>query len=166
MESKMFHGYEVFEDGGIKKKDGSGFLRPAYTHKGYMHVGLYIGGRLRTMTVHKVVTLVFLGKRKEGYEVNHKNGKRDDNRLENLEYLTKSQNNQLSYDSGRRDVSGFKNANCKYSEKQIRGICEMLEKDSSLKARYISEYMGVAIMTVRSIMKRKQWDTVTKDYNY
>ena len=162
----MFHGYEVFEDGSIKKKDGSGFLKPAYTHKGYLHVGLYIDGRLRTMTVHRVVTLVFLGKRKTGYEVNHKNGKRDDNRLENLEYLTKSQNNQLSYDSGRRDVAGLKNANCKYNEGQIRGVCEMLEADSKLKARYISEQTGVAILTVRNIMKKRQWGTITKDYNY
>ena len=166
MKSKMFHGYKVQEDGNIWKKDGSGFLRPAYTHKGYQHVGLYIEGKLRTMTVHRIVTLVFLGVRHEGHEVNHKNGIRDDNRLCNLEYLTKSQNNQLSYDSGRRVVSGEKNANAKLTEEQVRAVCERLVKGDYPSRAALGRELGISKHTIHAIVRRIQWTCVSKDYSF
>lgn len=162
----MFHGYKVFEDGRITRKDGEGFLSPAYSPKGYQHVSLYIEGKLRTMTVHKIVTLVFLGERPEGHEVNHKNGVRDDNRLCNLEYLTKSQNNQLSYDSGRRVVAGTKNANCKLTEEQVRQVCERFVKGDFPSRAALGRELGISKSTLHSIFKRRQWTCISKDYNF
>jgi len=162
----MFHGYRVQEDGKIWKRDGSGYLSPAYGHKGYQHVGLYFDGKAHTMTVHRVVTLVFLGKRLDGYEVNHKNGIRDDNRLSNLEYLTKSQNNQLSYDSGRRVVRGTRNANCKHTKEQIVEICERLEKGDYKTQAALGRELGIPKHTVNTIAKRRQWTCISKDFNF
>ena len=162
----MFNGYRVFDDGSILRKDGTGFLKSAYNHKGYKHVGIYMEGKNRTTTVHKIVTLVFLGERPEGYEVNHKNGIRDDNRLSNLEYLTKGQNNQLSYDSGRRVVKGTRNANCKHTEKQVREVCERLEIGNFKSRAALGRELGIPKATIHSIAKKLQWTCISKDYNF
>lgn len=68
------------------------------THRdGYKQVNLYLDGRRSTHKVHRIVVAAFLGAIGEGLEVNHKNGDRADNRLENLETLTKSENTLHSY---------------------------------------------------------------------
>jgi ribosomal protein S25 len=42
--------------------------------------------------IHQLVTAAFLGPCPEGKQVNHKNGNKRDNRVENLEYLTPDEN--------------------------------------------------------------------------
>lgn len=60
---------------------------------GYRMVGLSPGdGRIVYWRVHVLVAHVFLGKRPEGLEVNHRNGDKFDNSVANLEYCTPMQN--------------------------------------------------------------------------
>ena len=49
-----------------------------------------VGGK--PMLVHVLIAHAFNGKRPKGYDVDHINGKRDDNRPCNLRYVTRSQN--------------------------------------------------------------------------
>jgi len=58
---------------------------------GYPMVYLHCNNIGKNVTVHSIVAEAFLGKRPEKYEVNHINGKRHDNNIKNLEYVTKSQ---------------------------------------------------------------------------
>src|SRR4051812_10001962 len=56
--------------------------------KGYRRVCLYINGIGALMTIHSLVCAAFVGARPMGYHINHKNGVRNDNTLESLEYCT------------------------------------------------------------------------------
>ncbi len=60
-------------------------LKPTKMTIGYMQISL---GRANPRYVHSLVARAFLGVRPEGAQVNHKNGKKDDNSIENLEYHT------------------------------------------------------------------------------
>lgn len=53
----------------------------------YRHVCLQKEGKKRSITVHRLVAEVFIGPA-NGRNVNHKNGNRSDNRVDNLEYCT------------------------------------------------------------------------------
>lgn len=58
-----------------------------------------IGSR-RDMRVHVLVANAFHGERPKGMQVNHKNGIKTDNRSENLEYVTPSENNKHARENG------------------------------------------------------------------
>lgn len=98
---KYWNGYGVSEEGVIFNKDGSAKTMKVNA-KGYLFTNFYYEGRLHCHLAHTVVTLAWLGEKKEGFEVDHINNIRTDNRAINLQYLTKSENNQKSYDSGNR----------------------------------------------------------------
>ena len=60
--------------------------------RGYACVVLCRDGTERTFKVHRLVMLAFKGPRPEGNEIRHLNGVKTDNRLENLQYGTQSEN--------------------------------------------------------------------------
>ena len=68
----------------------TGFIGP----HGYRIISLRAssGGSSNTCRMHKLVARAFLGITPDGYQVNHKNGDRADSRLDNLEYVTASEN--------------------------------------------------------------------------
>ena len=70
-----------------------------------------IGKLWTTRHLHRLMYLCFIGDIPEGYEVDHINDIRDDNRLDNFQLLTKSQNNQKSWDNGNRCAKGDNNPN-------------------------------------------------------
>ncbi len=65
-------------------------LKMPINKDGYYQVGLCKNGKLKTYRIHRLVLLAFVGK--SDFECNHKNCNKLDNKLENLEYLTKKQN--------------------------------------------------------------------------
>jgi len=104
---------KVFRDGRIhtlfKYKDG----REKWTdrvlrlHKGYLRV--YIGSRKnhKEWCVHNIITLCYLGEKPQGYQTDHINSIRTDNRLENLQYITQQQNTQKRKTMNGRNVKGY-----------------------------------------------------------
>lgn len=46
----------------------------------------------KDMFVHTIIALAFIGERPKGFEVDHINFRRDDNRLENIRYIPKAEN--------------------------------------------------------------------------
>lgn len=65
-------------------------LIPQYTKSWYQKVWLYVDCNYSTHRVHRLVMQAFLWFSE--LEVNHRNSIRDDNRLENLEYVTREEN--------------------------------------------------------------------------
>lgn len=59
---------------------------------------MQLGFASRTDLSHRVVAIAFVDGHAANLEVNHINGDKPDNRSANLEWVTKSQNTQHSYD--------------------------------------------------------------------
>lgn len=88
--------YEVSNQGRVKslnynKTGKEKILRP-WKGRGYLQVSLWKDGKRRTPLVAKLVWGSFNGPIPEGMEVNHINEDRTDNRLENLNLMTRKEN--------------------------------------------------------------------------
>lgn len=70
--------------------------------QGYRLVQFRINGKNKCHKVHRLVLMAHSGSDGIGLDANHKNGIRDDNRIENLEWCTRSFNLKHSYCSNGR----------------------------------------------------------------
>ena len=81
-------------------------IKPGRHRKnGYLIVCLRVAGKYVTRSVHRLIAAAFLGDA-EGRDVNHKNGNKHDNRLTNLEYLSRGDNHRHAYRTGLRSPVG------------------------------------------------------------
>jgi hypothetical protein len=63
-------------------------------------VSLWKDGQSRDFLVARIVALTFLGEPQEGFTVNHKDGNRFNNMLENLEWLSLADNIKHGFETG------------------------------------------------------------------
>lgn len=73
-----------------------GILSPLNTGTGY-HKVLLSNGTVKQAKVHRIVAAAFIDNPENKPQINHKNGIRTDNRVENLEWATNSENSKHSY---------------------------------------------------------------------
>ena len=67
---------------------------------GYLNIRLSDGPRRPTLLAHRLVMLAFVGPCPANKEINHKNGIKTDNRLQNLEYVTRQENMRHAFATG------------------------------------------------------------------
>ena len=98
--------YEVSNLGGVRRSrprgDGHkpGQLSPVVRSSGYPTVCLYKDKRRRDIEVHALVANAFIQQRPAGWEVNHRDGNKENNTVTNLEYLTHSENQRHAFVTG------------------------------------------------------------------
>ena len=157
---KYYFGYKVFPNGVILGKRGKP-LSTYRTDKGYVLVRLFVDGKPTSKHLHRILAECFLERPVWCVEVDHINTIRNDNRLENLRWVTKEQNNQHSYDTGNRVVSGEKNANCKTTENIVREICEYIAQ--GYKPSKIRD-LGYDYRLTRAINSKQNWKHISDEY--
>jgi hypothetical protein len=150
--------YEVSNLGRVRnKKSGRVLSGSPHATLGYVLVGvLPVRSGGRAAYVHRLVAQAFLGAPPPRYEVNHKNGIRFDNRLENLEWVTHSQNNKHSYDVlGRPRTYGERSGRSTLTPDAVRSIRALW--DDGRTREEIAAQFGISTSSVRAIVTRKRW---------
>ena len=82
--------YYASSDGRIL--GANGLLKPVSGKDGYLRVNVAYNGKFRLCLVHRLVAAAFIPNPDDKAEVNHKNGDKTDNRVENLEWVTREEN--------------------------------------------------------------------------
>jgi hypothetical protein len=88
---------------GLRLQKGA-LLRPGKDSRGYLQVCLNKGGKHKMHLVHRLVVKAFLSNDGVRNDVNHIDSNRTNNNLENLEWVTKSENQIHAYKMGRRPI--------------------------------------------------------------
>lgn len=121
--------------------------------------------------IHRVVAEVFLGPCPDGYVVNHKDGNKKNNHVDNLEYVTPSENNQHALDTGLRNPWNGKNAR-KGTDNHFATISEdvvyeilRIRDQTGYGCRRIGKMLNLSRSVVNHILSGHSWkETVEKYY--
>lgn len=136
--------HKVRRKGGIRK--------PSRFTNGYL--GITFGKGSKCYMVHRIVAAAFIPNPENKEQVNHKNGIRDDNRADNLEWATCSENHKHSYDHLKRKKHGL--------AEKITIISPSGEKKKFPSGLAAAKYLGVNPGSIGSAATRnhkcKGWE--------
>jgi hypothetical protein len=158
--------YEVSSHGNIRRrggKDCAGRTRPARIVKswitgiGYLQVMLQADRQRWYPTVHRLVAETFLPNEDLTLEVHHINGVKTDNRLENLKWVTKKEN-QLHCVSMSKKRHGDQHYSAKLTTENVINIRRELL--SGTVANILARTYGVSGNAISNIKHDRTWKHV------
>ena len=148
--------YVVTDEGTILNSKGKEIYW-RFDKDGYKLVLLSNSGIKKSYYIHRLVCMAFLDNPDNKPQVNHKNGIRSDNRLENLEWCTISENVSDGFKRGRKPtiIQGEQAINHKLKGRDIPAIRQMISDGH--KIQEISNQFNVSYSTIYSIKSGKNW---------
>ena len=128
----------------------------------YYAVSVWVGGKSTRRHVHRLLALTFIPNPLGKPEVNHKDGDKLNNLLDNLEWVTKKENAQHAQATGLSyEPKGEDNGRALLTEKEVLEIYNRLASGAS-NSELADEY-GVSRDVVAKIKSRKSWRYLLKD---
>lgn len=98
--------YEVSNRGNVKTLRKNKVMSQQIGKKnGYCYVGLFKNGKTKKLLVHRIVAMAFIDNPMGKRTVNHKDGNKRNNAVENLEWATYSENHRHAFKIGLKVAS-------------------------------------------------------------
>jgi hypothetical protein len=141
------------------KNNKTRILKPMLWSSGYLYVNFYPKGKQKPHSIHRLVAKTFLPTWDESLEVNHINGVKTDNRLCNLEMVTKAENALHAHKIGlrvARDMQGEKHPSHKLTDSDINSIKNLLDSNAMYHWEIAAMY-GVSRSLISSISRGESW---------
>lgn len=150
-------GYEVSTAGNIKsfKRKTPKILTPTLNKQGYLCVSLIIGNEQKKCSVHRLVAQAFIPNPENKREVNHLNGDKTDNRVENLEWCTRDENICHAIET-RLYPHGENFTSSKLTNEQVVYI---RDNPNGLSTCKLAAQFGVSNSTISEIQRGKRYKT-------
>jgi len=130
-------------------------LKHSFSGRGYPSVTLRKNNKSKTHYIHRLIAEHFIPNPNRLPTVNHKDGNKMNNAIENLEWKSYSGNNQHAYDNGLK-ARGELFYNAKLTEDEVREI--ILNGKGNRTYQEIADEYGVARATIRDILIKKTWN--------
>lgn len=160
--------YQISDEGQVRRIGGrprrrgskDGAVKAKRHPRGYQMVALREKPRCEYWLIHQLVMLAFVGPVPAGheFEINHKNGNKTDNRLENLEYVTSSENKRHASRVLGNGV-GEQNWNCVITDEQVSEI--RLLASCGITGRELAARYGVSCSHISRIINQKSRNVPT-----
>ncbi|USL89376.1 DNA endonuclease [Bacillus phage vB_BceH_LY2] len=126
---------------------------------GYLSIGLYNKGKGKTYKVHRLVAISFIHNPENKPQVNHINGNKQDNKSNNLEWATSSENVRHSIDIGlKKHYKGEKHNRSSLTNEDVKCIKKLLIDEYSLTD--IASRYNVNRQTIGNIRNGKHGATL------
>lgn len=142
---KDFPDYYVFEDGTVisKKSHNVKTIKPILNERGYPMIQFWKNNKREAMKpVHRIVAETFIPNPKNKPQVNHINGIKTDNTVQNLEWATNKENNDHALKNNLKKQ--------KLNDKKVLFIKKSL-KNKSHTASHLARMFDVSTTTIQHI---------------
>ncbi|HFJ9368546.1 TPA: NUMOD4 motif-containing HNH endonuclease [Bacillus cereus] len=154
--------YAVSNYGEVKNTNSGRILKSFKSNRGYKVIRLCHESKTKKYLIHRLVALAFIPNLENKEQVNHKDGNKENNCIDNLEWMTRSENIQHAFDLGLKPLNeGEKHHKAKLTESDvrwIRGNYKMYDDEFSVKA--LAERFDVTYFTMYMVIKNKTWKHV------
>jgi HNH endonuclease/NUMOD4 motif len=164
---RSYHTFNHVSGVGVSDKPQR-FLRRHLDCGDYPCVVLYAPGtRKKEFKVHALVASAFIGPCPPDRVVGHKDNNKSNNRVENLEYITQSQNIHDAVASGIwHSFKGEEHGMAKLTDNDVRQIRFLrtqfitVRKRVRMPVRKIAKKFHVSTSTIENVLARKNWSHV------
>lgn len=146
--------YLISNLGNIKSVKRNIILNPP-THKGYFHVTLFNKNIRKWYYVHRLVALAFISNPKNKPYINHIDGNKQNNHVDNLKWCTQSENEKHANKLGLKNFKGENNGKSKLSNNDIFSIKRLFKQ--GLKQTTIAKLYDTTQSNISLIVTRKNW---------
>jgi hypothetical protein len=145
---------------GWKGGNQTRIMKPALDARGYLRTMIKKDcGKTGTIKMHRLVAQAYLPNPNNLAEVNHKDGVKTNNAVENLEWMSHLQNVLHSFTIGVQSNKGSKNPIAKLTEDQVREIRATYVRKKGNRKIFAERY-GVAEGTIKGVVLGKSWTHV------
>ena len=132
-------------------------LKPMVTKHGYEIVDLRKDRKRKTSKVHRLVAIAFLDNPKNKPQVNHIDGVKLNNNLNNLEWVTNAENIRHAYKKGLINTAkGERHAQSKITKEQVLEIRDIYSK-GGLTQEQVGQLFGIDQTHVSDIVNKRSW---------
>ena len=144
--------YAISNFGRIKNIRKNKIRKSTKGNNGYMYVTLYLNKKTHSKTVHRLVAIHFLKNKRE--QVNHKDGNKTNNKIENLEWVTRSENQLHCFKIGLNNHRNERNTKAKLSFKDAIKIRKLNKK---MNQKDIGKIFGVLQPAISAVINNRTW---------
>lgn len=151
-----FPNHTAYSDGRVYNAKSATWLRfhlDNTTH-GYLRVNLAHNGHIETWKIHRLLALCFIPNPDSLPCVNHKDGDKTNNDLDNLEWCTFTHNIVHAYKTG---------LNQRMDDRRIHAICAMLANGARVKE--VVDVMGVSQSLVTAVKRGVKYKDIASKYD-
>jgi hypothetical protein len=132
-------------------------LNPRVDNIGYKRLYIYGDGFKKRDSIHRFVANAFIPNPENKPEVNHKNGIKTDNRVENLEWVTVSENRIHAFKNKLQvSLKGSQSPNSILTESDVLEIRKLWGTKKFLKKELASKY-NVSRTSIYLVVSNKSW---------
>ena len=135
-------------------------LKPRFMNAGYLIVNIHKERKMKSVSIHRLVAETLIPNPENKREVNHINGNKTDNRIENIEWCTSSENKTHAITTGLNTKppthygeDNFRTKLNKYNVQHIRGMYA----EGTHTHRQLADMFGVTRKNIGYIINRKTW---------
>lgn len=153
--------YSIDEGGNVHNLKTNTILKHILKKNGYLVITLYSENpRYYQVGIHRLLAIAFIPNPHDKKEVNHKDGNKQNNNLDNLEWVTSRENNIHALKTGLRRINhGEKHNWCKTTTEELARLVKENIK-LGLTNRQIANKLNIPHYNVYDIRVGKSWSWV------